>query len=87
MNLLDIICLVLCIASLTALAIMTRVCTNAYKQIKQLKVQNETYKRHNRYQQKQIESLREHNGNLFDENMDLKCTLAMNNIPDFSKKW
>jgi len=40
------------------------------------------------YQQKVIAGLREHNGNLYDENATLKNNMAvLNNIPDFSKKW
>ncbi len=46
------------------------------------------YRNYVRYQQKTIDGLREHNGNLYDENATLKNNMAtLNNIPDFSKKW
>ena len=55
-------------------------------EIQQLKKENEKLRRHNRYQQKQIEGLREHNGHLYDENLELKCSAVLNNIPDFGDK-
>ena len=52
-------------------------------EIQQLRKENEKLRKYNRYQQKQIEGLREHNGNLYDENLELKCSAILSNIPDF----
>ncbi len=56
-------------------------------EIRNLKSEIVTLRKYTRYQQTQIESLREHNGKLYDENLGLKCSAMLKNIPDFSGKW
>ena len=56
-------------------------------EIRKLKSEIVTLRKYTHYQQTQIESLREHNGKLYDENLGLKCSAMLKNIPDFSGKW
>lgn len=57
------------------------------KLITELKKEGEKLRRYTRYQQKQIDDLREHNGKLYDENLELKRTMTLMNIPDFKQNW
>lgn len=87
----NVLCIIFSVASILMCSLALVVAFYGRKQlvkrIEFLEKQNETLKRHNRYQQKQIEGLREHNGNLYDENLGLKCTMVMQNIPDLSDEW
>jgi predicted nucleic acid-binding Zn-ribbon protein len=56
-------------------------------EIDQLTKEVTKLRKYTRYQQKQIEDLREHNGNLYDENLGLKNTMVRSNIPSFDKDW
>lgn len=81
-------CLVMSGVSIALIVLSIIEHKRAAMQIDVLIKDNEKLRRHNRYQQKVIDGLREHNGNLYDENATLKNNIAvLNNIPDFSKKW
>lgn len=81
-------CLVMSGVSIALIILSAIEHKRAAMQIDALIRDNEKLRRHNRYQQKEIESLREHNGNLYDENAVLKNNIGiLNNIPDFGKKW
>ena len=53
----------------------------------QFKQQADRLRKHNQYQQHEIEKLREHNGKLYDENLILKRNSGLSNLPDFRQDW
>lgn len=78
-------CLTLCIITLIIIAAAYVEHKRNQAEILRLKAEVVKLRKYTHYQQSQIENLREHNGNLYDENNGLKRTMALNNIPDFPR--
>ena len=79
--------LVLCGITLTIIVAAYIEHKRMQAKIRKLESEIVTLRKYTHYQQKQIDSLREHNGNLYDENLGLKCSALLKNIPDFSNTW
>jgi hypothetical protein len=79
--------IVCCVITMVTIVVTTSIIRHLKSKIFALQLESTKYRNYTRYQQKVIEGLKEHNGNLYDENNSLKCRMNLENIPDFRKDW